>query len=233
MILILIVLGGAGAVGGVILGARWLAYRSWRGSLVRYVLTLPAEVTAEQAVAWVAALAAISHAPRGAVLPPPPLVIEVTATQQGVEHSLTLPSGIAGAVLASLRAALPGVRVRESVLPVSPATSGFVAAASVLLRGRRRQLAIERASAANLGQLAALQPLRRGESIRWQWIVTGTGTPEPIHSPVASQGDLPWWLESQAPADADELRAARLKQRQPLLRVSGRLVVRAPSRARA
>lgn len=230
--ILLVLAAGVAAIASVTLGARLLAYRSWRGSLVRYMLTLPAELTADQTALWIAALAAISHAPRGAALPPPPLIIEVEASHRGVVHSLTLPANMSGAVLASLRATLPGVRLSSAPMPPQPGP-GCLAAASLLLRGRRRQLAVERAAAVNVGLLAVLQPLRPNESVHWQWIFTGSGTPDPVRSAKTTQGALPWWLESQTHNDADELRAARLKQRQPLLRVSGRLVVRAPSRARA
>jgi len=196
-------------------------------------VTLPSGLETGQIATWLAALAALTHAPRGALLPSPPLVIETTATTNGIQHSLLVPNAMVSAVLASVRAALPGARLAETPVEQRIA-AGRIAAASVLLRGSRRQLAIERAGALSTAGVAALQPVGRQESVRWQWIITGAGTPPPIStSSTQTNSDLPWWLEGQAPADADEIRSARLKQREPMLHVSGRLVVHAPTRHRA
>jgi hypothetical protein len=233
MSLPLVLAAGVGAVFAVIVGARWLAYLSWRATLIRLAVTLPSGLDVEQVATWLAALAALTHAPRGAVLPSPPMVIETTSTASGIEHNLVVPRQMVGAVLASVRAALPGARVSETTVG-DLRSARRVAAASVLLRGSRRQLAVERTAALSSAGIAALQPVGPQDSIRWQWIITGAGTPPPIStSSTQTSSDLPWWLEGQAPADADEIRSARLKQREPLLHVSGRLVVHAPTRRRA
>ncbi|WP_375477506.1 type IV secretory system conjugative DNA transfer family protein [uncultured Jatrophihabitans sp.] len=233
MTLFSLFVGTAAVVLGIIVGARWFSYSSWRRTLVSYNLTVPSGLEPEHVATWLASLAALTHAPRGAIVPSPPVVFEIDATDRGIQYRLRLPKGMVGAVLASVRAAMPGARLQP--LPDgSAAEGGRLAAAAVVLRGRRRQLAVDRATAVSLALASGMQPLERAERITWQWIFTSAGTPEPISAQTASpRGELPWWLEGDAPADADEIRAARLKQRQPLLHVAGRVVVRAGSRSRA
>jgi hypothetical protein len=238
MTLLSAVLLGIATVALVVALARQWEAAIWRRSLVAYQLRLPAELTIEATATWLAAIAALTHAPRGTLLPSPPVVIEVRADKIGVKHCLLIPRSLADAVLASLRAALPAVRLEQLEANghghAESNRRGHVFGAGLRLAGRHRQLAIERAEASSRALLAALQPLRRGERVTWQWIVTGAGTPPPVRandSKIAPTS-LPWWLEEQAPADADGLRAARLKQRQPLLFATGRLVVEAGTRAR-
>jgi energy-coupling factor transporter ATP-binding protein EcfA2 len=235
MIPALLLAGGATLVAVVVIGARWLDARAWQRSLVSLVLRLPGDLTTDQISIWLSSVAALTHAPRGALLPQPPVVVEVSATAAGIRHRLWIPKASLGALLASLRAALPGVRIEESPQHHDPPVRPQSLAAELKLIGRHRQLAVERGEATSRSLLAGMQPLSAGEEVRWQWIVTGAGTPPPIRTSDATGDDraLPWWLESDAPADADELRAARLKQRPPLLNVSGRLAIAAETRQRA
>ncbi len=234
MNLVIAITAGVFLVVAVIVLARYTDSRIWRRSLVAYQLRLPATLDTADVIAWLSSLAALTHAPRGALLPEPPVVIELSATSAGLQHRIYVPKAMDGALLASVRAALPGARLEPLASEaIRPARS--IVAAEVWLAGKSRQLAVERAELVSRSLLAAAQPLHGTESIRWQWIITGAGTPAPIAQPGGQSGAsaLPWWLEGNAPADSDEMRAARLKQREPLLLVSGRLVVNAGSRARA
>jgi hypothetical protein len=229
MLSLLVAVIGVLAILAVVTGARALDAAHWRQSLVSYELWLPSDFDIEAVSNLVAAVAALTHAPRGALLPQPPVVLEALGTSRGVSYLLRLPAALEHAVLASLRAAVPGVRLK-------PTTNAYMlagrhrVAAEVTLVGRVRQLAIERAELASRAMLAALQPVPSEADVRWQWIMTGAGTPPPI-SPKQASSDGPWWLDSAASADADELRAGRLKQRQPMLHVTGRLLVSAPTLA--
>lgn len=75
---------------------------------------------------------------------------------------------------------------------------------------------MDRATISSTALLAALQPLHGTERVRLQWIVTGAGSSAPIRE-----------------GTAEEQRAARQKQAEPMLRVVGRLGVVAPRRDRA
>jgi hypothetical protein len=231
MLSLLVAVIGILALLAVVTGARALDAAHWRRSLISFELRLPSDLDIESVSNWVASVAALTHAPRGALLPQPPVVLEVLGTPHGVSYLLRLPADMEQAVLASLRAAIPGVRLAPTDTSYELAGHRLVAA-EIHLVGRVRQLAVERAELANRAILAALQPVAHGSDVRWQWIMTGAGTPPPI-SPSQASSDGPWWLQAGAAADADELRSGRLKQRLPILHVTGQLMVSAPSRAAA
>src|SRR5205807_2198370 len=101
------------------------------------------------------------------------------------------------------------------------------------LTGIARPLALDRAERAAAGIMAALQPLYADEEVRMQWIFGGARTPRPVraikNNEVSSLLDL---LDADQPLDGDALRAARLKQREPLLHAVVRVGVTAADRAR-
>jgi Type IV secretion-system coupling protein DNA-binding domain len=63
----------------------------------------------------------------------------------------------------------------------------------------------------------------------------GAATPPVIHIPRhhTQTTGLPWWIENQAPPDADDIRAQRAKHNHLLLHACARIGVSAPTRARA
>jgi hypothetical protein len=48
-----------------------------------------------------------------ALLPEPPIALEVVATRDGFDHMLLVPTRLRPTVLSGLRAALPGVRLSD------------------------------------------------------------------------------------------------------------------------
>jgi Helicase HerA, central domain len=213
-----LLLAGALSVLAVILTARWLEARSWARSLVAYRLRLPTGLDPGQVAAWLGAVAAGTHAPRFPLLPPPPVALEVTASSHGIEHILCIPDSMREAMLAALRAHLPGARAEERAdYLTSRQRPRF--AAEAILSSHRRPLAGERAVQASAGLLAALQPLGKGERVTLQWILTGAGTPRPISSTAPSQpGNR---------IDSEAIRAERQKIDGPLLRGSLRVGIEA------
>jgi Type IV secretion-system coupling protein DNA-binding domain len=199
---------------GLILAARAFDGWSWRRSLVAYRLRLPSRATADDVTRWLGAVAIHGYAPSWALLPSPPVVLEVEATRAGIEFFVLTPHRSQDALLVGVRAALPGARLEEMPDYLS-AKHRFRAAAEFWLTHAQRPLAVDRAEASSTALLAALQPLHGEERVRLQWIMTGGGTP-----PVV-------------PATAEDARATKLKQAEPLLRVVGRLGVAAPGRDRA
>jgi hypothetical protein len=231
MLSLVVAIIGVLAILTVVTGARALDAAHWRQSLVSFELRLPSDLDIKTVNNWLASVAALTHAPRGALLPQPPVVFEALGTSHGISYILRLPADMESAVLASLRAAIPGVRLTPGTFSYKLAGRRRLAA-EVRLAGSIRQLAIERAELTSRAMVAALQPVAAGSDVRWQWIMTGAGTPAPLSVHHAST-DEPWWLGSNAAADADELRSGRLKQRLPMLNVTGRLLVSAPNRAAA
>jgi len=219
---------------GLVIMARLVEAGSWRRSLKAYRLTLPSGLTISDVATWLGRIAASTHASRFGLLPLPPVVLTVVATQAGIRHELRTPASLESAVLAGLRSALPGVRIDE--LPDEQVPGGPpLVAAEARLTGIRRPLAIERAEATTAHLLASIFPLGSGEEVRLEWIMTGAGTPAPVRSDsAAASGALQELLgNTDRAVDSDELRAARLKQRDPLLHAVVRLGVVASNRPAA
>lgn len=227
-VVVLLVVGGLVVV-GLVVGARWWSTQDWRASLTAYRLGLPRDVAAEDVQAWLASIVSGTHAPR--LLTPPPLVLEVTATVDGIRHVLLVPSQTRGAVLSALRAALPAVRVEE--LPDYLARRPRLQmAAEGRLTNLMRPLAHERAERSAAALLAAMQPLHPGETVVLQWMFVGAVTPAPATAKRPAATLLELLGGEDAAAEAEAARAARLKQAQPLLQACVRLGVAAESRAR-
>lgn len=214
----------------LVLLARMLDARVWRQSLTALKLHPPAGLTPENVTAWLGSLSALTHASRWWLLPYPPLVIEIVATTEGIAHYLLVPDRQRGAVLAACRAHLPGARIEDAPGYLASRPRPLLAA-EWRLSSRRRSLGVDRAPVTAAGLLASLQPLGPNELVCVQWTLTGGGTPPPVRDSGAKTRDTPWWLETYAPADADDVRAIRVKHREgPLLHAVGRLGVTAVSR---
>jgi len=230
VVLVLLVVVGGGALFGVVLGGRWLEAVSWRRSLVAFRLRLPAGLSVDRVAQWLGTVNAATHAHRLALLPSPPLAVEVVANTRGIEHYLLVPEGMRGTIFAGLQAGLPGVRLEEA-RDYLAGRQRLRVAAEAALNTHRRPLGVGRAETASAALLASLQPLYGAEVVCVQWIVTGGGVPV---VPRVSNRDasLPWWADD-SPADAEAVRAERMKQKEPLLRCVVRVGVLASGRARA
>lgn len=233
MITMLVLILAGAALGGVVIMARLAHADSWRHSLKTYRLTLPTGLKVSDVAAWLGRIAASTHATRFALLPVPPVVLTVVATSAGIRHELRVPTPMESAVLAGLRAALPGIRIDE--LPDEQVRSSPpLIAAEARLSGQSRPLAAERAESTAAHILASLSPIGTGEEVRLEWIMTGAGTPPPVHSDLPVAATLQDLLGTDRSVDSDELRAARLKlHRDPLLHAVLRLGVTAASRPAA
>jgi len=233
MTLALLVLTAGLCTLGLIMLARALEYRAWHRELVAFSLQLPASLTADDVTAWLSVLAAALPTPSRALVWHPPLVLEVVATKRGIKHYVLVSWRERGMLLTSVATAMPGARLEEAPDYLSE-SSMYRVAAELRMTSRGRPLAIDRGASASTALLASLQPLHGKERVVVQWLITGTDTPSPVRTRDGGDGPLvPWWLEGDAPADADDLRALRLKQREPLLYLAGRIGVAAgrPDRA--
>ena len=214
----------------VVLVGRYLDGRAWYRSLVAFRLTLPAGLDADDVGRWLVTVAAATHPPRLAILPEPPVALEVVASRTGIEHVLLITERSKATLMAGLRAALPGVRMTEfpNYLSYRPR---IVLASELTMTSLWRPLASQRAEAATATVLAGLQPLAGRECVVLQWIMTAAGTPRPIPSKTA--GNRRGGLFDDDQIDSEAVRAARIKQSEPLLRLSGRLGVSADTQPRA
>lgn len=217
---------------GVILLARWLEAQSWRRSLMAFRLRLPADLSVDAVAGWLSIVNATTHAPLFSLLPAPPVAFEVVGSARGIEHVLLVPHVMRDAVLSSVRACLPGVRINELPDYVS-ARPRFRVAAEAVLGSHRRPLGAERAEVASSALLASLQPLYGQERVVVQWIITGGGIPRPVPSVSTNSQSDGWFLDGGVSVDPEAVRAERLKQKEPLLRASLRVGVVAGGKERA
>jgi hypothetical protein len=216
----------------LVLLARTIDGNVWRRSLTVYRLTLSNGLSAADVAAWLAHLSAATHAPRLSLIGAPPLGLEVRADRGGITHTLLVPRNMCGAVLASLRAALPGVRVEELGPEYLAARPTYRVAAEARLAGKNRPLAHERAEHASRALLAALSPIPSGEACI-QWLFVGAHTPAPVQPKVPDAKTLLDLLNGSQPLDGDALRAARKKIETPMLQAVLRIGISSPDRSQA
>lgn len=203
----------------------------WHRALVALSLRLPHGLSIEDIAAWLGTVHSHTTVSRWRLIAGPPIVLEVSATRHGIRHVLLVPEVMRAGVLAGLQASFPGVRAEDT--PEYRAGKPRLAV-EVRLSTFRRPLATERATATATGFLACLQPLYGSEEIRVQWILCGAATPPVIRIPRRTRDSgLPWWVDNQAPPDADDIRAHRTKHTHLLLHACARIGISASTRARA
>lgn len=221
---LLLTLLGAFLVLWVLLAARWLNGISWRRSLVAFRLRIPGTVTTAEVARWLARVQVMTESPQWYVVPNAPVALEICAERGQITNVLLVPEWLRATVLASLHAALPTVRVDALPDYLDQRPRCKVAAEGVLTH-HGRPLAVERAAETSQHMLASLQPLHGTERLYVQWIFSGVSRKQPRR--IAKGEAVPWWLDSDALADAEDVRAQRLKYKAPLCMASLRVGVQA------
>lgn len=218
----------AGLAGLAVLAwLRWQDMQAWTRSLVRHELSLPRDLTASEVASWLGQISAITVPRRWSLLPLMPVGLEIEATNRGIAHFVLVPQDREAAVLASLRAALPRVRVELAKGVTEP--PAFQAATEVRLTSMWTPLAEDRVESAATALLAALQPLPSGAVGRVQWLVAGARAT----AGSASTWDLLGWLIGNPRAERDNQHDTAKKQRHPLLIATGRVAVYEPTTGHA
>lgn len=212
----MLLIAGLVVFGVIVLIRAWEA-DAWANSLVRYRLGLPRTLTSKDVAAWLAQVGAQTVPPRFSILQSWPVAVEIEATSKNITHTVLVPKSREVALLASLRASLPGVRI-DALLgdePVVPYRAGV----ELRLTSHTAPLGDDRAATAANGVLAAMQPLPHGSAVRVQWLFAGVRA----RKAVGTDSDALRWLVGSEPADRDALRDQRQKQRAPLLVATGRI----------
>lgn len=203
--------------------------RAWTRSLVRYELSLPRDLTVNEVAGWLGQLSAITVPGRWSMLPLMPVGLEMQATSQGITHFVLVPQAREAAVLASLRAALPRVRVELAEAATEP--PAFQAATELRLTSMWTPLAEDRVESAATALLAALQPLPSGAIVRVQWLIAGARA---TTAGSVSVSDLLGWLIGSPRADRRDTQPdTTKKQRHPLLIATGRIAAYEPTTGHA
>jgi hypothetical protein len=190
---------------------------AWAKSLVRYRLGLPRDLSSKDVAAWLAQVGAQTVPPRFSVLHSWPVAVEIEATSKGITHTVLVPRNREVALLASLRASLPGVRIDAA--PDNDPVLHYSAGVELRLTSHQAPLGDDRAATAANGVLAAMQPLPRGAAVRVQWLFAGVR----VRKAVGTDTDALRWLTGNESASRDTIRDQRQKQRAPLLVATGRI----------
>lgn len=162
-----------------------------------------------EADAAVAALSTFTGIPYGAKI-----ILDLSATSAGIAHHLAVTSPHTESIAASLRAAIPSLRITESEPVQQDRQRAMLQLAPFVATLRSDN---PTASAAAL--LASLFPLRKGELIRLRWTLSSATRPGPG---ISGDSDL----------RGGRLKALRTKLAEPGLNFYGELSIRAGDRGR-
>jgi hypothetical protein len=234
--LLVITIAGLVVVAGVLM-ARESSRRNWQRSLVGYALRLPRGLEAADVAAFLTTCTGLRARRGQRPFVVRAMVLEVTATSEGIVHHLFIPAAVTDIVLAALRAAMPGVAAGPDE---TYSRQRVGAAAEVGQSGWRKPLVVGQAGRISAAVLASLQPLSNGERIVVQWVLAPTAPLEPpvVGKPRRSGPALERMLDrlvSTPPVDSATAKAIRAKQASPLFVAAGRIgaVADSPRRARA
>jgi TraM recognition site of TraD and TraG len=211
----------------VLLVRAWEA-DTWARTLIRYRLSLPRDLAASDVAGWLAQVGSQTIPPRFSLLQAWPVALEIEATSKGITHTVLVPKGREVALLASLRAALPQVRV-EALDKAEEPTPRFRAGIELRLTSHTTPLGDDRAAVAANGVLGALQPLADGAAVRIQYLFAGVRA----RKETGSETDALRWLVGAEPRERSVIRDQRQKQRAPLLVASARLAASGPTKGHA
>lgn len=177
-----------------------------RPELITYRLRFPSEVTEDEVLAALSSFSGVPHGTR--------LVFDLVASDEGIEHFLSISNHLSGVVTGGLRAALPSLRL--DAVQDRPHLPGRRLLWQ--LSGPAAVIRSDDLSAISASLLASLFPLAVGESIGLSWHATPSARP----------------AVSTTPDHQRDGSAAALKQKlaQPGLSVCGELVVIAGDQAR-
>jgi hypothetical protein len=222
---LLVASGGLFVVGILVL--RVGATRALHAGAVVYALQFPANLEEEAVQRLLSALAGLLPPWWQRLVTQPVVFFETVATEAGIEHRLIVPRARAGTVENALQAVVPNVRWQR--VDSAPENELMLGVEYRTTTNRRPMRADPSGIAAGL--LSSLQPLRKGERVVVQWLLTPAG---PVRPPrLATRDDGPVTLDAELLANAEAVTALRTKQRAPLLLACGRIAVCAATRSRA
>jgi len=209
-----------------ILSLRQLDAKRWAAGLEPYLLEVPGGCDPEELVKFLGSLSGLLPSRWERPVSVRGIGLEVTSTADGISHHLLVPGHQTEIVTGQLRANLPGVRLTPdpSHELLTPILVGELATANP-----NHQLRADSASSVATSILASLQPLGEGERASVQTIVLPLS---PRMRP--SSNSLGQVLSGLGRSDPGEVsKAVQLKYNLQLFACSIRLVIEAPTPARA
>lgn len=130
-----------------------------RAALTWLRLRFPRDLTDDAALAALSAFSGVPHRTR--------LIFALTATEHGIEHRLAVSPQAVDMVSASLRAAIPSLRLDE----IDPPTRTYAHRQLWQLAPRTATIRTDDLSAITASLLASLYPLHKGELVELRWNV--------------------------------------------------------------
>lgn len=164
----------------------------------------------------------------------PTVMFELHAEQGHIEHRLIVARALTGVVMSHLRASLPSVRLIQ--LPEASGRNPVDRATELRLTTSRRPLRTTDLEGVSAALLSSLQPLRAGERLVIQWLLTPARVPKPVRlrnkskdgeSLAGMTGDYELLPHTEA------LKAERAKQAHPMFWCAGRVGTSGASASRA
>ena len=207
-----------GSIGlGTLLAIRLAAAARDAAGRVQFDLTFPRDFDEHAATALVAGFSGLTVSRWREATGQPAVVFEAIASAAGVAHSLQAPQGYVAVIAAQLNA----VGVRYELRP--PSARPHNAAVELRRTDPLREFDVGAGGAVSDGLLAALQPLRAGERVAYQWIIA------PSFVSYSADGASAWVLQRSA---EPTVRSVRAWEREAAFSACLRVGVSAPSRAR-
>ena len=197
-----------------------------------YELSFPAGLESEAVGRFLTALSGLLPPWWGRWIAQPVVVLETTSLPGSISHKLIVPSTASATVEAALAAHLPSVRYQVTAVGARALQDFVSVGAEYRLNTGGRPLRSEPGEL-SAGLLASLQPLRGGESVVVQWLLTPAGPVRPAQLADKTSTGINFSFGAGRLDSSEAVTAMKAKQSSPLLLAVGRIAVRAADRNRA
>lgn len=134
-----------------------------------FELAFPVDLGHKQVLAWVQSLSGLLVAGPGRLFGVRHCVLELSASDRGLQYRLTAPTPYADYLANQLRTHVAGIRVTPYVDDVLP---HWTIAVELGTRHHDQTLYVPDVAAASTSLLAGMRDIRRGECCLLQWVVT-------------------------------------------------------------
>lgn len=209
---------------------RWIERSNELAQLVGYELRFSRGLETEAVEGLIGALSGLLPQWWKRLLHSPVVVFETVANHTGIHQRLLVAESRRHQVEDMLQTHLPAARYTRLDHADTP---NVLAAASYRLSVQDRALRVD-APRLSLGLLTALQPLKKGEEVVVQWVLTPAGPVPPARAASPSATKQRWFpVDDGTREDGEAVSALRAKQAAPLLHAVARIGVSASTAKRA
>jgi hypothetical protein len=197
--------------GGGILMAKQIDQKQRDRKRKTYRLSFPSDLDPDRVTAWLRSISGTLRS-KGMLQGSPSIVLEVWATNQGIQHYLKVPWTYEPYIRPNLESLIPGIRLTPEE---GPPVRVWVQAVEAGLKQSVRQLRIFNSADVSTTILANFGTLGEHETLMMQWVITPA---TPAHKPVYSQAKTAeftissLWRGTEAGRDEVEDRRSKLEE---------------------